>query len=437
MRFTLLVRSSCSLTLTAALLGAVSAEVGCTSRGTSALAGGDDVPASNAYSGDGVGGGEAGSFGTPGNAYIPGVPWTSQLFSCGSWSSTRTCGPTTTAMAYSYVSGEPLGAEMAEGMVTDLGQDWPCGDYTNLSDLTSLLDSRGVAYDLRSFDAASLTTALAAHHPVIAPVYTQNHDDGTMNLDDKFGHFMLIIGSAPSRITVNDPGRSSEANGADHGFALGDFTTAWAEQSSYVGIEVIGAGDGDTDTDAGGDADTDTDTRPTEACNGLDDDGNGVVDDPGECWTAVYRLVDTSTGARCWNTTTSAPAGCAGYSYEIEAWIEPSTSVPGTWAVRQCSKSTDHILVEHGSSDETALQGAGYDCSVNLGYLYDSGSVPASTPFANACPLWRFSYDAQGGGAHLFTRGADDVSGMTCEEPARGDVATNGECFVGTPSGCG
>ncbi len=416
-----------------------------------------DIPTSNAYSGDGFGGGQVSDFGVPGDALISDVPWISQLFTCGDWSKTKTCGPTATGMAYSFVSGVPLTSDMVKSMVTDLGQSWSCGDVTNLDELTSLLDARGVVYEMHSFDAASLTAALRDHHVIIVPVYTQNLADGTMDMVTKAGHFMLIVGSSPSAITANDPGRSSSSNGAYHAFGVTDFTTAWAAQSAFVGIEVIGLredadgdtdtdadsdsdadadSDADTDTDADADADADTDPGPSETCNGVDDDGNGIVDDPSSCWTAVYRFVDSRTGARCWNTSTTAPTGCTGYSYEIEAWIEPSTSISGTWAVRQCSKSTDHILVEKGSSDQTSLENAGYDCSVSLGYMFDLGDAPSTTPFANTCPVWRFSYDASGTGAHMFTRGADDTSGMTCEVPARGEVVTDAECFATYPTGC-
>jgi hypothetical protein len=120
----------------------------------------------------------------------------------------------------------------------------------------------------------------------------------------------------------------------------------------------------------------------------------------------------------------------------VEAFVVPSTAVPGTFHARQCSKLTDHIIVEYQSSDYTSLVGAGYDCSVDLGYPYRLGMAPSgNTPFANKCSLWRFSYSTSGGGAHIFTR-YDSTTGLTCEAPARATVLTNFTCFPGTPSGC-
>lgn len=180
-------------------------------------------------------------------------------------------------------------------------------------------------------------------------------------------------------------------------------------------------------------------TGSCEVCNGVDDDGNGIVDDPSSCWKAVYRFVQTSTGARCWGPSSSTPpTGCSGYTYELEAFIVAANQVPNTYEARQCSKLTDHIIVPYGSNDYNALVSSGHDCSVSLGYFFNLGTAPASghTPWANTCPLYRFSYSASGNGAHLFTRGADTVTGMSCEAPARADVFTNFGCFPSKPSGC-
>jgi hypothetical protein len=182
---------------------------------------------------------------------------------------------------------------------------------------------------------------------------------------------------------------------------------------------------------------------PAETCNGIDDDCNGIVDDPGTCWRAIYRY-QNAAGARCLGPTNAGPpAACAGYSYEIEAFIVATNPVPGTFHAVQCSNGTDHIVVPLNSSDWTALRNAGYSCDPgggdqDLGYIYNLGSAPTSgrTPWANTCNLWRYRYNVSGGGAHLFTRGADSVGSMTCEDPARGQVFTNFPCFSGTAPGC-
>jgi len=163
-----------------------------------------------------------------------------------------------------------------------------------------------------------------------------------------------------------------------------------------------------------------------------------VMGDSPSCWTTIYRFQDTakSPAPRCWNTRTTAPTGCSGYTYEAEAFVVPSTAVPGTFHARQCSKLTDHIIVEYQSSDYTSLVGAGYDCSVDLGHPYRLGMAPSgNTLFARQCSLWRFRYSTSGGGAHIFTK-HDSTTGLTCEGPARATVLTNFTCFQGTPSGC-
>jgi hypothetical protein len=130
------------------------------------------------------------------------------------------------------------------------------------------------------------------------------------------------------------------------------------------------------------------------------------------------------------------PPRCAGYQREIFAFITARTPVPGTYRARQCSKLTDHIVVEFGSADYNALVRANYDCSTELGYIFRNGA-PNNHPFVRQCPLYRFRYTVAGGsGAHLFTRGADNVNGMVCEPPTRGVVLTEHPCFNGPPDGC-
>ena len=244
-----------------------------------------------------------------------------------------------------------------------------------------------------------------------------------------------------------NPGASEICNGADENCnGMGDepYVTYYYDADgdgygtgSYQ--EACGATYPYTATQAGDCDDSDATISPgaSETCNGEDENCDGIIDEPSSCWVAIYRFQD-GNGARCWNTSPSAPATCSGYSYEIEAWIVPSTSVPDTYRARQCSSGTDHIIVEYGSSDYSVLQGAGYDCSLDLGYIYDLGSGPNSSelPFSNKCDLVRYSYSTPGGGAHLFTRGADDVTGMSCEPPTRGEVLTDHDCFLGTPPGC-
>jgi hypothetical protein len=153
-------------------------------------------------------------------------------------------------------------------------------------------------------------------------------------------------------------------------------------------------------------------------------------------WVAVYRYVDRDTGARCWGTGPTPPATCASFEYELEAWIGAADPLEGTFELVECGFATDFILVAAGSADAGELASEGYDCSTSLGRVWVPGAAPDDTPWAATCPVYRFRYDTPGGGAHLFTRGADDLTGMACEPPVPFEVATNFACFGGPPPGC-
>lgn len=181
---------------------------------------------------------------------------------------------------------------------------------------------------------------------------------------------------------------------------------------------------------------------PVESCNGRDDDCDGVIDDDvAGCWRTIYRF-ETSRGwtpeARCLGTSRSAPPACSTYSYEREAFIIHATRVAGTFEARQCSLGTDHIVVDDRTGDRAALETAGYNCSLVLGYPYIRGSGPPAhqVPFSHTCPLYRFRFSTPEGGAHLFTRGPELMGDLTCEAPARADVHSTVGCFAGVPAGC-
>jgi len=202
-------------------------------------------------------------------------------------------------------------------------------------------------------------------------------------------------------------------------------------------LRIPGEEDGDDDDDAADDDDDDTSETTPESCNGLAADGDGLIAEDWRCWTAVYRF-RSQEGAYCWSTSTSPPSACLGYTLDVEAWVVPAYSVPGTYEMRQCSRLTDHILVERGSADHDELESAGYDCSEELGHPYAVGQAPSSAqlPFDSVCPLWRFAFDIDAYGAHLFTKGPDDLTAMTCESPERAEVLTDHGCFGAVPAGC-
>ena len=79
---------------------------------------------------------------------------------------------------------------------------------------------------------------------------------------------------------------------------------------------------------------------PTEVCNGVDDDGNGIVDDPIYCWQKVYRFINNTTKSRCYGPSTIPPARCSGYTLERTSavFIVSAYSNSNTREYRQCSR---------------------------------------------------------------------------------------------------
>ncbi len=156
-----------------------------------------------------------------------------------------------------------------------------------------------------------------------------------------------------------------------------------------------------------------------DPCNGVDDDGNGVVDDPAACWTHIHRFTDPTTGAFCLGPhPEEPPSTCAGYrpTADREAFVLASAPWTDTVELRQCSLEHDHVLVPaqgpptrpvdpqraaamvargeipvHLEDDElVAREALGYDCSLTLGHAISvSAQAPPSTPWANSCQLWR------------------------------------------------
>jgi hypothetical protein len=273
--------------------------------------GGDD--------GEATGGGPS-EFGYPNiSAEVEGVPWSSQIFTCGSWGDTRTCGPTVAGMVTSYHTGEPLSASLVQRLVEYLGHDWPCGNYSTTSDLARLLDAEGVDYEDETLSADSLAAALGAGKPVIAPVYTQDPGTGeicwTCCSGGPCGHFMVIVGIDGESIIANDPGRSASANGEYKSFDYDDFVLAWSEQTggNFRGLVVSPPratgdcvdGDGDgygegsdclgADCD---DSDSGTYYGASEAADYVDNDCDGVVD---EGWRDELQRLYYSNGYGCTN----------------------------------------------------------------------------------------------------------------------------------------
>jgi hypothetical protein len=176
-----------------------------------------------------------------------------------------------------------------------------------------------------------------------------------------------------------------------------------------------------------------------EVCNGIDDDGNGIIDDPASCWQWITRFKDPITGARCYGVGTAAPFACAAYEREFVLfavstvpWGDGSNTL---WV--QCSRGIDHVLAKKDGPEQKSLEALGWNCSLTLGYFFDSGRGPRSphrTPYPNTCPLYRQRFSVAGSQSHLFTPFSESVSGAVCEAPARADVVSITGC--GVPPGC-
>ncbi len=175
-----------------------------------------------------------------------------------------------------------------------------------------------------------------------------------------------------------------------------------------------------------------------EICNGLDDDGNGKVDDFDACWTTIYRFV-SPTSSYCFGLSPTAPVACSGYAYQRPVFAVPRFSLPNTVRVVQCSQGNDHVLVSYGSGEYASLIGGGYDCSLTLGYFPNPGTGPRTTPYGNPCMLYRFRYtNILGQTVHISTLGDDGTTGITCEPPNtfQAYAPSGGTCFSMKPGGC-
>lgn len=176
-----------------------------------------------------------------------------------------------------------------------------------------------------------------------------------------------------------------------------------------------------------------------EVCNGIDDDGNGIIDDPASCWQWITRFKDPITGARCYGNSAAAPFACAAYDREFVLFATPVVPWPdgSTSAWVQCSRGIDHVLTKKDSSEHKSLEALGWNCTLNLGYFFDAGKGPRSpkrTPFINACSLYRQRFSVAGSQSHLFTPFSESIGGAICEPPIRADVVSNSSC--GLPPGC-
>ena len=130
----------------------------------------------------------------------------------------------------------------------------------------------------------------------------------------------------------------------------------------------------------------------SEICNGLDDDGDGVIDNRDDCWSPVYQFKNPASSDgknnRCYSNTTTPPVSCSGWTLEYSNpvfWLYKTNTTGNLSALVQyyvynSSISSDHALVRQGSADYNQLASGwhGYQLVNTLGYLsyptYPSGT---------------------------------------------------------------
>jgi len=122
-------------------------------------------------------------------------------------------------------------------------------------------------------------------------------------------------------------------------------------------------------------------SQPAETCNGLDDDGDNIIDEVESCWRPVYRFWDTtmplSARSRCYGTSSNAPSGCAGYSLEFAGPVFYLYAVAVTGTVGlipfDATDSDDHILAEESNGPDLAyLRSHNFSERARLGYMWSS-----------------------------------------------------------------
>ncbi|MCB9735005.1 MAG: hypothetical protein H6745_20655 [Deltaproteobacteria bacterium] len=191
-----------------------------------------------------------------------------------------------------------------------------------------------------------------------------------------------------------------------------------------------------------------------DPCNGVDDDGNGVVDDPESCWAPVWAW-EGSSGARCFSSSPlEPPAGCAKYrlASETPAFTLAARYVRGSLDLHECTLGSDHVLVPARPlfgpttaidplTEVDAWEALGYDCAVVLGRALparpDYGG--ASTPYGRACALSRFVRGPVAAPVHdTWVGGGSGPEDAVCDPlSVVWGVGRDRACGDAPPEGCG
>ncbi|MCB9735004.1 MAG: hypothetical protein H6745_20650 [Deltaproteobacteria bacterium] len=166
-----------------------------------------------------------------------------------------------------------------------------------------------------------------------------------------------------------------------------------------------------------------------DPCNGVDDDQNGLVDDPEACWAPVWAFSDPS-GAACFSSSRLAPpaicAGATARAGDAPAFTLAARPLPGLVPLRQCSRDGDHVLVAElplfpavpgATETRPALwTAAGWDCEVLLGWAYPAEPAlhGATTPFGAARAVARW-YDPATDRYGVTIGAASPPAGVVCD----------------------
>lgn len=182
-----------------------------------------------------------------------------------------------------------------------------------------------------------------------------------------------------------------------------------------------------------------------DPCDGEDNDGNGIIDDPPGCWAEVWEFSGPD-GVRCFGVDQRHPPGtCRGYWPFAEApafWLA-SLPVPGTVPLVQCSRGADHVLVSVGglgwdvSAD--AWEALGYDCGLTLGYAWvDAAPFSPGAGFERGapCALTRWVSAPEPGGEPPLGRHAVALGGRAAP-PGFACAAGLGATVVASSPACG
>ncbi|RJO70467.1 MAG: DUF1566 domain-containing protein [Myxococcales bacterium] len=179
-----------------------------------------------------------------------------------------------------------------------------------------------------------------------------------------------------------------------------------------------------------------------EICNGVDDDGDGTVDELESCWIPVYRFWNDeplgwySFANRCYSNSASPPSSCSWfrldhqepifYLYSGDYWPGGGAIVSQFWKQNTHLDSYDHFLtIKYSQEYNYWISHGGYQYIGDLGYLAPCGTQPvgnyykpnaAVTNNIRELQRWYCSGVESGYYSHFVTTAESDVPTNACWE---------------------